>query len=485
MSQTVDNPLVNRSRLDWFVVSGPVGRRTYMIAGFSLALFKYAIEFFSVWWATGQIFTPIDFVNPWLSSKAPFLVDAPAAGIVWMLFTIPFVWIAVAMSVRRAADIGVTPWIGLLMLVPLLNLLVIAILASLPSGLLSVTPQQQAMEDLHRQQIANAFRPSEELDTPLVDRSDQTLGAAMLAIVAGCVTLTIVGMVSVWALEVYGFILFFSSPVVAGAVAGFTYNYRRKHSGASMFGMIVAMNIVSFFVMLLAGLDGAICLIMAFPMLGPLSFAGAIVGRALATARLRPGRDERPGMIASVIILPLCLALEPLDDHAPIHQVTTSIDIAASPDIVWNSVTHFPPIDAPLAWYFRAGIAAPLHATIDGHGVGAVRRCNFTTGTFVEPITAWHPGERLAFDVIDQPHPMREWSPFPHLHPPHLESGFVSRRGEFRLEPLPGGGTRLHGTTWYEIDVRPRLYWKSIADPMLHSIHRRVLEHIATQSEMN
>ncbi len=77
---------------------------------------------------------------------------------------------------------------------------------------------------------------------------------------------------------------------------------------------------------------------------------------------------------------------------------------------------------------------------------------------------------------------MFEWTPFEHLHPPHLDSGFVSRRGEFRLEPLPDGGTRLHGTTWYEIDVRPRLYWKGLADPLLHAIHRRVLNHIAQQS---
>jgi len=69
------------------------------------------------------------------------------------------------------------------------------------------------------------------------------------------------------------------------------------------------------------------------------------------------------------------------------------------------------------------------------------------------------------------------------LHPPHLDDGFVSRRGQFVMEPLPDGRTRLTGTAWYDIDVRPRLYWKIWADPTIHAIHRRVLDHIQNVCE--
>ncbi len=248
-------------------------------------------------------------------------------------------------------------------------------------------------------------------------------------------------------------------------------------------GLIILMNISSFIAMLCLGLDGAICLIMAYPLLGPLSILGGWIGRAIATANLRPGVNERHGMVGTMLILPLCLGLEWFDNQPALHAVTTSVDIAAFPQVVWDHVIEFPEIDAPMAWYFELGIAAPKHATISGHGVGAIRHCEFTTGPFVEPITVWSPPERLAFDVISQPLPMKEWTPFSHLHPPHLDRGFRSRKGEFRLEPLANGGTRLHGTTWYEIDVRPRLYWKSLADPVLHSIHRRVLDHIAKHAE--
>ena len=476
--------------MDAFRVSGLVNRRTYALTGLSLAMIKYAIEFAFVWFTTSQLFSPLDFVNPWLSSKAPFLHDAPAAGLIWLMFTIPFVWIAVVMSVRRAADVGVTPWVGMLMLIPILNLVVTALLAVLPSGSFKISDEQLALEAEQRRLLALAYQPTSLEASEDFVRDESNWGRTFAALDLGCLTQVLVGAVSVWIFEAYGFILFFSAPVIAGSVAGFVYNGGlMKHfdspamSMLKTAGVIILMNISSFIAMLCLGLDGAICLIMAYPLLGPLSILGGWIGRAIATAKLRPGVNERRGMAGTMFILPLCLGLEWFDNQPTLHAVTTSVDIAAPPQVVWDHVIEFPEIDAPLAWYFELGIAAPKHATISGHGVGAIRHCEFTTGPFVEPITVWLPPQRLAFDVTSQPLPMKEWTPFSHLHPPHLDSGFQSRRGEFRLEPLANGGTRLHGTTWYEIDVRPRLYWKSLADPVLHSIHRRVLEHIAKHAE--
>jgi hypothetical protein len=45
----------------------------------------------------------------------------------------------------------------------------------------------------------------------------------------------------------------------------------------------------------------------------------------------------------------------------------------------------------PPVWIYGLGVAYPLRARIEGEGVGAVRHCEFTTGAFVEPITAWEP----------------------------------------------------------------------------------------------
>lgn len=93
-----------------------------------------------------------------------------------------------------------------------------------------------------------------------------------------------------------------------------------------------------------------------------------------------------------------------------------------------------------------------------------MRHCEFTTGAFVEPITAWEPGKRLAFDVASQLPPMFEWSPYAHVHPPHLDGYFRSRRGEFRLRDLGDGRTELEGSTWYTLDLAPAPYWALWSD---------------------
>ena len=128
-------------------------------------------------------------------------------------------------------------------------------------------------------------------------------------------------------------------------------------------------------------------------------------------------------------------------------------------------------------------MAYPQRASISGDGVGAIRHCVFSTGAFVEPITAWDPGRRLSFDVVAQPPPLRELSPYRNLSPPHLDGYLRARRGEFRLVALPGGRTRLEGSTWYVLEIGPEMYWRLFSDYFIQRIHRRVLDHIRTEVE--
>jgi hypothetical protein len=213
----------------------------------------------------------------------------------------------------------------------------------------------------------------------------------------------------------------------------------------------------------------------------PLGIVGALLGKAVADATsISPG-----GVVPLVIVLPLLAGAEQLAmRRLPEHVVLTSVDVAAPPERVWPHVVSFPDLPEPREWFFRCGIACPVRARIEGAGPGAVRHCEFTTGDFVEPITVWDEPRRLAFDVTAQPDPMRELSPWRHVHPPHLsEQSLRSRRGEFRLVDLGDGRTRLEGRTWYTFDMHPRAYWTLWSDMAIHAIHRRVLDHVRRLAE--
>nr|MBP7685050.1 SRPBCC family protein [Deltaproteobacteria bacterium] len=167
---------------------------------------------------------------------------------------------------------------------------------------------------------------------------------------------------------------------------------------------------------------------------------------------------------------------------ADTHMVETVVEVAAPPEVVWERVVAFPELPPIEDWIFRVGVAAPTGARIEGSGVGAIRRCEFTTGEFVEPIEVWDPPRELGFSVQDMPDPMREMSPYD-IRPRHLDGYFRTTAGQFLLERTATGGTRLRGRTYYQLDMMPTVYWKLWADDIIHRIHLRVLRHVAHVAE--
>ena len=183
-------------------------------------------------------------------------------------------------------------------------------------------------------------------------------------------------------------------------------------------------------------------------------------------------------------VLPLAIVVEPalLSDPSP-FVVHTSIEISAPPPAVWRHLLAFDAIPAPTEWLFRAGIAYPISAALAGRGVGAIRSCQFSTGVFVEPIEVWEEGRRLKFSVAATPPPLREWSPYRHVHPLHLDGYFVPRSADFQLTALEAGRTRLDATSVYANRMRPRAYWGLWSDAIVHRVHARVFEQIKRLAE--
>ena len=112
-----------------------------------------------------------------------------------------------------------------------------------------------------------------------------------------------------------------------------------------------------------------------------------------------------------------------------------------------------------------------------------MRRCIFSTGPFEEPITVWDEPHLLKFDEERNPEPLNELTPYGHIDPPHLHGYFISHGGQFLLTELPGGKTRLEGTTWYHHSMWPATYWHWWSDYVIHRIHMRVLNHIRARAE--
>ena len=210
-----------------------------------------------------------------------------------------------------------------------------------------------------------------------------------------------------------------------------------------------------------------------------LTWVGSLIGYAVVDKTPTQGPTA---MIVLMLAIPLTAFIEQANADQYIIEVTTSVDIDADIQTVWKNVIEFPELEEPSEFLFNAGVAYPISAQIKGQGVGATRYCNFSTGSFVEPITVWDEPTLLQFEVAENPAPMKELS-FWDIDAPHLHDYFVSKQGQFKLIELPNGQTRLEGTTWYTHNIRPVFYWRLWSDYIIHSIHNRVLNHIKKNSE--
>jgi hypothetical protein len=286
---------------------------------------------------------------------------------------------------------------------------------------------------------------------------------------------------SILAVRQYGLGAFAGTPFCVGMAASWIQARLGQRSFAAAFlTALGAVGLMGLGVLLVA-LDGAICILMAMPLAVGLGTVGALAGFGLA--RMGSRQSGARANLAIVAFLPALVAAEGrLRNAAPERAVTTSVEIAADAATVWDNVVEFAPIEAPPSGLFRLGIACPIGARIEGRGVGAIRYCEFSTGAFVEPIRVWEEPRRLAFDVVENPPPMREWSPYGDVMAPHLAGTFVSHRGQFLLAQR-GDATVLEGTTWYTQNMWPQWYWGGIADGVIHRIHLRVLEHIKAAAE--
>ena len=312
--------------------------------------------------------------------------------------------------------------------------------------------------------------------------ADQPAVPRFSAVAAGVLTTVVIGVaftfLSTNVLGQYGWALFVSLPFVLGLVTAVVATAQADQPVASVLAAAVTATTLTGVALLLLSLEGAICLIMAAPIAIPLALLGATA--ALALRRLQRTR----ALLSVAVILPALIVGEPIHaTDAGLQRVTTQVVVAASPGVVWKHVISFPSLPPPRDLVFRLGAAYPIGARIDGRGSDAIRRCRFSTGDFVEPITVWNEPRRLAFDVSSQPRPMTELSPYRSVHAPHLDGFLESVRGEFRLEPLPGGRTALIGTTWYRNRMWPASYWQLWSDAIIQRIHRRVLHHVQQLAE--
>jgi hypothetical protein len=418
-----------------------------------------------------------DFFGYWFNYWAPLgnaarfnhLSPAEAKFLTTMLLvSLPFIWVGVTMTLRRLRDAAQPLWLVTLFFVPFVNLVFFLTLCGLPS-------RERAIE--RETAPWPGVRP---LDS-IIPKS--RLGSGVLAIVVTTIIGLVFAVFAATTIGAYGWSLFVALPFCLGLFSVLSYSYHAPRGfGECMTVSLVPIGILGVTLMAIA-VEGVICLMMAAPLALALSAFGGAIGYYL---QARHWRSASPAMMCiALLAMPAIFGAErAVGLRPPTYAVQSAIEVEAAPEQVWKHVVAFAEIPPPREMLFRSGIAYPIRAEISGRGPGAIRRCVFSTGPFLEPIEVWDEPKLLRFGVMQNPAPLNELTPYGHLEPRHLHGYFVSERGQFQLTDLPAGRTRLEGTTWYRDAIWPSTYWRVWSDYVIHRIHMRVLEHIKKETEM-
>ncbi|MEY2542606.1 MAG: hypothetical protein QOE81_67 [Verrucomicrobiota bacterium] len=393
-------------------------------------------------------------------------INTPAArelNAALLLWATPFAWMGLCLLAKRLRSARAPIPLVILFFVPIAKFFLFAVLCALP----------ERTHDVPRSELP----PPRRKWAP-----ESSLASASLGVVCSTIVGVLFAVVATGRLRGYSNWLFLGLPFLMGFLAAWIHGLARPRKlGASLVTAYLSLAITGAILLSIA-VEGLVCLAMAAPIALCEAAVGAWIAHLLHQTSWKNG-DGGSSAVAVCATLPFLVLIESQISGLPTEfAVTSMMAVNASPEIVWRHVVSFRELPPPSEWIFRAGIAYPDRAEINGRGVGALRHCIFSTGEFLEPITIWDEPNRLTFDVIAQPDPLTELSPYRNLRPPHLQGYFTSHRGEFRLVKTRGG-TLLFGTTWYSNRIEPQPYWKLWSDLLIHKIHMRVLEQIKREAE--
>ena len=234
---------------------------------------------------------------------------------------------------------------------------------------------------------------------------------------------------------------------------------------------------------LAAGLEGIICVVLITPVFLLFAAVGGVLGGGMR--RLAGGRRMYASGIAAVLLLPYAAA--PLEDRIPLPDTRRTVDtrvvIHADAASVWRNVvrpTGIRPEENRTRLVHRIGFPRPVTATLSHEGLGGSRYAIFERGVMLrETVTEWVPGRRMAFTIDPAEIPATALDA-------HVTVGgpfFDVTDGSYEIVPLDRGRVELRLRTTHRLSTHFNLYAGFWTELLMRQIQENLLHVIRTRAE--
>jgi len=259
----------------------------------------------------------------------------------------------------------------------------------------------------------------------------------------------------------YGMSFFVFLPFVLGYILG-----KSTIKAVSFWGLVISLAIF-FFLLLVGGLEGMVCILMAMPLI-----IGAVALGALVKYLIKnPNKTDKKENLIKSSILPFCLfltvgfvetKLTKNDDH--VIEVKSEILLPFSPLEVYETIKSVDTLNTEKPFLMKLDLPVPQKCILEEEKVGGIRTCYFEGGQIVEKITELEKGKILKMDVIDYQLTGRKWLGF--------------KEAIYLFDELENGQTKMTRITTYTSELYPRFYWRPLEKIGIEQEHEYVFSNL-------
>ena len=259
----------------------------------------------------------------------------------------------------------------------------------------------------------------------------------------------------------YGLSFFVFLPFALGYILG-----KSTIKTISLWGLIASLAIFCI-LLLVGGLEGMVCVLMAMPLIMIAIVLGVFVKYLINKYR---NSDRQDNLIKSSI-LPFCIFLtfafvetELSKNEQFVIEVKSEIILPYSTVLVYETIKSVDTLDADKPFLMKLDLPIPQKCVLDEERVGGIRTCYFEGGQIVEKITELKKGEILKMDVIDYQLTGRKWLGF--------------KEAIYLFDELENGHTKMTRITTYTSELYPRFYWRPLEKIGIEQEHEYVFRNL-------
>lgn len=234
----------------------------------------------------------------------------------------------------------------------------------------------------------------------------------------------------------------------------------------SLYGLIFSL-IVFLVLLIVGGLEGMVCILLAMPLVIVFVVFGIAVKRWVQ--KIIQNRNQNNVLKSSMLSFLLFLVLGFLEkewtkNDQAIVSISSQMILPYSPEQVYDAIKSVDTLIAPKSFLMKLDLPIPLKCILEKEEVGGLRTCYFSGGTITERITELKKAKVLRMEVIDYQLTGRKWLGF--------------KEAIYYFEKIGNHSCKITRITTYTSVLRPRFYWQPLEKIGISQEHKYVFDNL-------